>query len=106
MVVGDQRPFIGALVTLDAEMLPSWLSNNGKPALDVAAAAQDPDVHAEIQKAVDTANLAVSKAESIRKFLVLDTDFTEAGGQLTPKLSLKRGVVLKEFAHQVESLYS
>jgi len=105
MVVGDQRPFIGALVTLDAEMLPSWLSNNGKPALDVAAAAQDPDVHAEIQKAVDTANLAVSKAESIRKFLVLDTDFTEAGGHLTPKLSLKRAVVLKEFASQVESLY-
>ena len=53
MVVGDQRPFIAALVTLDAEMLPAWLSNNGKPAMDVAAAAQDPDVRAEIQKAVD-----------------------------------------------------
>jgi len=105
MVVGDQRPFIAALVTLDAEMLPTWLSNNGKPAMDVRAAAQDPDVRAEIQKAVDAANLAVSKAESIRKFLVLDTDFTEAGGHLTPKLSLKRAVVLKEFASQVESLY-
>jgi long-chain acyl-CoA synthetase len=106
MVVGDQRPFIAALVTLDAEMLPTWLSNNGKPPLDVAAAAQDPDVRAEIQKAVDAANLAVSKAESIRKFLVLDTDFTEAGGHLTPKLSLKRAVVLKEFAPQVENLYA
>jgi len=106
MVVGDQRPFIAALVTLDAEMLPTWLSNNGKPAMDVRAAAQDPDVRAEIQKAVDAANLAVSKAESIRKFLVLDTDFTEAGGHLTPKLSLKRAVVLKEFAPQVESLYA
>jgi long-chain acyl-CoA synthetase len=106
MVVGDQRPFIGALVTLDAEMLPIWLSNHGKPAMDVAAAAQDADVRAEIQRAVDHANEAVSKAESIRKFLILDTDFTEAGGHLTPKLSLKRAVVLKEFAQQVESLYT
>ena len=106
MVVGDQRPFIGALVTLDAEMLPTWLSNNGKQPMDVPAAAQDPDVRAEIQKAVDGANLAVSKAESIRKFMILDTDFTEAGGHLTPKLSLKRAVVLKEFTQQVESLYA
>jgi long-chain acyl-CoA synthetase len=106
MVVGDQRPFIGALLTLDAEMLPGWLANHGKPAMDVAAAAKDSDVLAELQRAVDHANEAVSRAESIRKFQVLDTDFTEAGGQLTPKLSLKRGVVLKEFAQQVESLYS
>jgi long-chain acyl-CoA synthetase len=106
MVVGDQRPFIAALLTLDAEMLPGWLTNHGKPAMDVAAAAKDSDVLAELQRAVDHANEAVSKAESIRKFQVLDTDFTEAGGQLTPKLSLKRGVVLKEFAQQVESLYS
>jgi long-chain acyl-CoA synthetase len=106
MVVGDQRPFIAALVTLDAEMLPTWLSNHGKPPMDVSDAAQDPDVRAEIQRAVDHANEAVSKAESIRKFLILDSDFTEAGGHLTPKLSLKRAVVLKEFAQQVESLYS
>jgi long-chain acyl-CoA synthetase len=106
MVVGDQRPFIAALVTLDTEMLPTWLANHGKPPMDVHAAAQDPDVRAEIQRAVDHANEAVSKAESIRKFLILDTDFTEAGGHLTPKLSLKRAVVLKEFAPQVESIYS
>jgi long-chain acyl-CoA synthetase len=106
MVVGDQRPFIGALITLDAEMLPTWLSNNGRPPMDVAAAAQDADVRAEIQKAVDAANLAVSKAESIRKFMILETDFTEAGGHLTPKLSLKRAVVLKEFTQQVEGLYT
>jgi long-chain acyl-CoA synthetase len=106
MVVGDQRPYIAALLTLDAEMLPGWLSGRGKPAMDVAAAAKDPDVLAELQRAVDHANEAVSKAESIRRFQVLDTDFTEAGGQLTPKLSLKRAVVLKEFAQQVEALYS
>ena len=106
MVVGDQKPFIAALVTLDAEMLPTWLANSGKPAMDVAAAAQDPDVRAEVQRAVDHANQAVSKAESIRSFVVLDTDFTEAGGHLTPKLSLKRQVVLKEFADEIEKLYS
>ncbi len=106
MVVGDQRPFIGALITLDAEMLPGWLANQGKPPMDVAAAATDPDVLRELQRAVDHANEAVSKAESIRKFVVLDTDFTEAGGHLTPKLSLKRAVVLKEFAQQVEGLYT
>jgi long-chain acyl-CoA synthetase len=106
MVVGDQRPFIAALVTLDAEMLPTWLANHGKPPMDVHAAAADPAVRAEIQRAVDHANEAVSKAESIRKFLILDTDFTEAGGHLTPKLSLKRAVVLKEFAQQVETLYT
>ena len=106
MVVGDQKPFIAALVTLDAEMLPTWLANSGKPAMVVAQAAQDPDVRAEVQRAVDHANQAVSKAESIRAFVVLDTDFTEAGGHLTPKLSLKRQVVLKEFAEQIEKIYS
>jgi len=106
IVVGDQRPFIGALVTLDAEMLPTWLANNGKQPMDVTAAAQDPAVRAELQRAVDHANEAVSKAESIRKFVVLDTDFTEAGGHLTAKLSLRRAVVLKDFGTQVESLYA
>lgn len=105
IVVGDQRPFIGCLVTLDAEMLPTWLSNNGKPQMDVATAAADPDVRAEVQRAIDNANLAVSKAESIRKFRILDTDFTEDSGHLTPKLSLRRQVVLKDFATEVEELY-
>lgn len=105
MVVGDQRPFIACLVTLDAEMLPLWLSNHGKPALDVATAAADPDVRGEVQSAVDRANLSVSKAESIRRFLILDTDFTEAGGHLTAKLSIKRAAVMKDFADAVEELY-
>jgi long-chain acyl-CoA synthetase len=106
IVVGDQRPFIGCLITLDAEMLPTWLTNNGKPVVGVAEAATDPDVLAELQKAVDSANSQVSKAESIRKFAVLDTDFTEASGHLTPKLSLKRNVVMKDFAASVEALYA
>ena len=106
IVVGDQRPFVGALITLDADMLPTWLANRGKPAMGVAEAATDPDVTAELQKAVDAANAVVSRAESIRRFVVLDTDFTEEGGQMTPSLKLKRAVVLKDFEAQVERLYS
>jgi len=105
IVVGDARPFIGCLITLDDEMLPTWLSNNGKPTLSVEQAATDPAILAELQKAVDAANAEVSKAESIRKFSVLTIDFTEASGHLTPKQSLKRAVVMKDFADQVEALY-
>jgi long-chain acyl-CoA synthetase len=104
-VVGDQKPFIAALVTLDPEMLPTWLSNNGLPAMDVEAAAGRPEVQAEVQKAVDSANRAVSKAESIRKFRILPVDFTEDAGYITPSLKLKRSVVMKDFADQVEELY-
>jgi long-chain acyl-CoA synthetase len=106
IVVGDQRPFIGCLITLDADMLPTWLANHGKSALSVSEAAADPAIRAELQLAVDAANAYVSKAETIRKFSVLTTDFTEAGGHLTPKQSLKRAVVMKDFATEVEALYS
>ena len=106
IVVGDQKPFIGCLITLDPEMLPTWLSNNGKPEMSVEDAAQDEDVLAEIQRAVDDANKAVSKAESIRKFRLLGTDFTEESGHLTPSLKLKRNVVMKDFGDEVEALYA
>ncbi|SDQ33339.1 long-chain fatty acid--CoA ligase [Quadrisphaera sp. DSM 44207] len=106
IVVGDQRPFVAALVTLDADMLPAWLRNHGKPEMTVAQAAQDPDVLAEVQRAVDTANTAVSRAESIRKFVVLDTDFTEEGGHLTPSMKLKRSVIARDYAPRVEEIYA
>jgi long-chain acyl-CoA synthetase len=106
IVVGDQKPYIAALVTLDSEMLPTWLSNNGKPEMDVAAAAHDTDVRAAVQSAVDDANKAVSRAEAIRTFEILTDDFTEANGYLTPSLKLKRNLVMKDYATQVEALYS
>ena len=106
VVVGDQKPFIGALITLDAEMLPGWLANHGLPAMSVAEAAADPEVVAAINRAVLRANEAVSRAESIRRFLVLDTDFTVANGYLTPSLKTKRRQILKDFADVVEDLYS
>jgi long-chain acyl-CoA synthetase len=106
IVVGDQKAFIAVLVTLDPEMLPTWLANNGKPPMDVHAAAQDAEVRAAVQAAVDDANKAVSRAEAIRKFAILDDDFTEANGYLTPSLKLKRNLVMKDYAAQVEALYS
>ncbi|GAA2238014.1 AMP-dependent synthetase/ligase [Herbiconiux moechotypicola] len=107
VVVGDQKPFISALITLDSEMLPVWLGNNGQPAdLSLAQAALNPAVLAEIQRAVDAANALVSRAESIRKFVVLPDDFTEASGHLTPKLSIKRAVIVKDYADTIAGIYS
>ena len=107
IVVGDQKPFISALITLDDEMLPSWLANNGlDKEMSVEDAAKHPAVLAEIQRAVDAANSTVSRAESIRKFHVLDADLTEASGHLTPKLSIKRNVIMVDFADQIEGLYA
>ncbi|MFQ1000997.1 AMP-dependent synthetase/ligase [Modestobacter sp. SSW1-42] len=107
IVVGDQRPFIGALVTLDPEALPAWLKAVGKDAsLTPAQLRQDPELLAELDRAVAEANKAVSHAEAIKKIRVLGEDFTEANGTLTPSLKLKRAVVMKQFGGEVEALYA
>jgi len=106
IVVGDHKPFIGALVTLDAEMLPVWARNNGVEGLTLEDARTNDVIQAEIQKAVDSANKAVSKAEAIRKFRILAGDFTEDNGYLTPTLKLKRNLVMKDYGSDVEALYS
>ncbi|HBO53875.1 AMP-dependent synthetase/ligase [Janibacter terrae] len=105
LVVGDGKPFIAALVTLDEEMLPGWAANHGLGTLTLEQARTDETVLAEIQGAVDEANKAVSKAESIRKFSVLAEDFTEENGTLTPSLKLKRNIIMRDFEDEVESLY-
>jgi long-chain acyl-CoA synthetase len=107
IVVGDQRPFIAALITLDEEALPQWLESKGKPAdMSIEQARDDDDLKAEIDAAVKDANKAVSQAEAIKKFHILATDFTEDNGMLTPSLKLKRSVVMKEFGDEVEALYT
>jgi long-chain acyl-CoA synthetase len=107
MVVGDQRPYIAALVTIDVESFPAWKSAKGKdPAATVADLATDPDLIADVQTAVDDANRSVSVAESIRRFRVLPDDWTEDGGQLTPSLKLRRNVVLAEHGSDVDALYA
>ena len=106
MVVGDNQPFIAALVTIDQDALKGWVTNHKKEGASMADLANDPDLIAVVQTAVDDANKAVSKAESIRKFTILTTDFTIAGGHLTQKLSVKRHVVAKEFAKEIEKLFT
>jgi len=106
LVVGDQRPFIGALLTRDAKMLAGWARNNRLPGLSIDDALTNDVVRAELARAVEGANKAVSRPESIRKFTVLNGDFTEENGYLTPSLKLKRSVVMKHYASEVEALYS
>jgi long-chain acyl-CoA synthetase len=106
MVVGDAQPYIACLVTLDEEALPAWLQQHGKAALSPAQAAEDSDIQEAVQQAVDEANKAVSKAEAIKRFTILPADFTEANGMLTPSLKVKRNVVMKEYAGEVDALYS
>jgi long-chain acyl-CoA synthetase len=106
MVVGDARPFIGALITIDPEAIQGWKQRNGKPAgSSVGDLADDPDLRAEVDAAVKQANLAVSHAESIRKFRILPVDFTEDTGELTPTMKVKRKVVADKFADDIEAIY-
>jgi long-chain acyl-CoA synthetase len=107
MVVGDGRPFIACLVTLDPDALGFWKERHGRPASASAAdLAGDPELIAEIQEAVDDANKAVSRAESIRRFVILGTDFTEQTGYLTPSLKVRRNVVAKDFSADIDALYN
>ena len=104
MVVGDGRPFVAALVTIDPEALPAWRESHGKTG-DLATLTRDPDLLAEVQTAIDDANAAVSRAEAIRKFAILPVDWTEETGELTPTLKLRRTVVMRAFHDEVETLY-
>jgi long-chain acyl-CoA synthetase len=107
MVVGDGEPFIACLITLDPEALEFWKKQHGKPeSATPADLAEDPDLLADLQAAVDDANKAVSRAESIRKFRVLSVDFTTDNGYITPSLKVKRSVVAKDFAADIEALYA
>ncbi|MBB5933437.1 AMP-dependent synthetase/ligase [Streptomyces zagrosensis] len=106
MVVGEARPFVGALITLDEEFLPRWAAEHGKPADSAAADLRfDPELRAEVQRAVDDGNAAVSKAESVREFRILPTQFTEDSGHVTPSMKLKRNVVAKDYADEIEAIY-
>ncbi|MBW1601653.1 long-chain fatty acid--CoA ligase [Streptomyces sp. JJ66] len=105
MVVGDGRPYISALITLDEEFLPRWAEEHGKGGLNRTDLLADPELLAAVQEAVDDGNAAVSRAESVRRFRLLPTQFTEDSGHVTPSLKLKRNVVAKDFAHEIEALY-
>ena len=105
VVIGDNRPYIASLLTLDPDELKSWLTTHDRADLSAAEVVNDPQLRAELQKTIDLANKTVSAAEGIRRFVILPVEFTEETGYLTPKLSVKRHLVLADFAEQVESLY-
>ena len=107
MVVGDNRPYVAALIAIDPEGFDVWKQHHGKEVTaSVAELMNDPDLVAEIDQAVEQANQAVSKAESIRRVCILPVDFTVLTGELTPTLKVKRNVVAQRFANEIESLYS
>jgi long-chain acyl-CoA synthetase len=106
MVVGEGRPFIGALVTLDPDALSAWAAGHHKAGRTAAELHDDPDLNTAIQAAVDDANAAVSKAESIRAWRLLDAQFTEASGHMTPTLKLRRAAVTNDYAADIEALYT
>lgn len=107
VVLGDQKPFISALITLDPEALPGWLQRNNLPAgTTVAEAADLEPVKAHIQQLIDTANQTVSHAEAIKSFRIAPSDFTESSGHLTPSLKIKRSQVLADFSTLVDEIYS
>ncbi|WP_258805557.1 AMP-dependent synthetase/ligase [Pseudarthrobacter sp. NS4] len=107
LVVGDNRPFIGALVTLDQEALPGWLQRHGLPAdTSLADAAANPVVKAAVQDLITAANGSVSQAEAIKSFRIVPADFTEASGHLTPSMKVKRAQVMKDFETVIEEMYA
>lgn len=106
VVIGDQRPFVAALISLDPEMLPVWLANNGQKAdQSLSQAAKNSAVLAELQKKVDEVNATVSNAEAIKKFAVIESELSEESGHLTPSLKIKREVVARDFAPIIDEIY-
>lgn len=106
LVVGDNRPFIGALVTLDQEALPGWLQRHGLPnTTTLEEAVENPVVKAAVQDLITQANGSVSQAEAIKSFRIVASDFTEASGHLTPSMKVKRAQVMKDFETVIEEMY-
>lgn len=106
VVVGDNRKYISALIFLDSEMLPTWLKNHDLPQMDLRQASADETVRATIEKAVESVNRTVSRAEGIKKFTILPVELTEDNGYLSAKQSVKRHLVSKDFAADIDGLYA
>ena len=105
MVLGDHRPYVTALITLDLDGITHWRRMNGKHPVPAKLLVDDEELRAILQRAVDEANKMLSRPESIRRFAVLPVDFTEEAGHLTPSMKLRREAILKDFADDVEALY-
>ncbi|MDX2395585.1 MULTISPECIES: AMP-dependent synthetase/ligase [unclassified Streptomyces] len=105
MVIGDNRPYVTAVITLEPDGLAHWRQMHKKQGVPIRELVTDEDLLADLQRAVDEANQMVSRAESIRRFAVLPGDFTEERGHLTPSLKLRRGAVARDYAAEIDALY-
>jgi long-chain acyl-CoA synthetase len=105
VVVGNDRPYVAALITLDEDAVHHWLTMRNRPRPGPAELVRDPDLEAEVRRAVVAANTRVSQAESIRTFRILGSRFTEEDGLLTPTLKLRRKAVEKAYAVEIDALY-
>ena len=106
VVVGEGRPFVAALITLDPEALAAWGRRHGHDSMGWGELTATPELRARVQKSVDNANAAVSRAESIRSWRLLDTEFTEESGHVTPSLKLRRTVITAEYAGEIDRIYA
>ncbi|GAA2624147.1 AMP-dependent synthetase/ligase [Streptomyces axinellae] len=106
LVIGDNRPYVAALLTLEPDGLAHWRQMHKKQGLSEAELRTDPDLLRNLQQAVDEANSQVSRAESIRRFAVLPEDFTEERGHLTPSMKLRRAAIVRDFAREIDELYA
>lgn len=104
-MIGDGRQYLTMLVALDAEVAPEWAAKHSLPYADLAGFSQLPAVRAEIQKALDSANESVSRAEQVKKFHIVSDEWTPDSGEITPSLKLKRRVVVEKYAREIESMY-
>ena len=104
--IGDRRPYVTALIVLDPDAGRAWAATNGRTGVTLVDLARDPEVLAEVQRAVDGANQLVSHAEQIRRFRVLPVEWTADSGELTPTLKLKRRVIAERYSSQIEQLYT
>ncbi|RLP86438.1 long-chain fatty acid--CoA ligase [Micromonospora sp. CV4] len=105
ILIGDDQPYVSALITIDPQAWERWTASHGRPHASVADQRDSPDLRKEIQAAIDEANETVSRAERIKTFRILPRDLTEADGELTPTLKIKREVVQSRFAADVDALY-
>jgi long-chain acyl-CoA synthetase len=104
--VGESRPYVATLISLDGDMLPDWLERHGKdPSASIADVAEDPELLEEIQKQVDKANATVSRAEQIKRFRVIPVELSEDAGEITPSTKVKRHVVVEKYSDDINALY-
>ena len=104
--MGDDRPFIGALIVLDAEVLPGWCAANDVPFTSVAQAAEHPTVIAEVQRAVDAGNEHLARVEQVKKWRIVPAEWTAESEELTPSLKLKRNVIHAKYSDAIDALYA